>query len=168
MPTIDIKIETQNWQPYEKVLYDHIDYLWHTLKLEAGEVSILLSDDTQLCTLNKHYRGYDKPTNILSFPALDLTAPFNAPDNKQDYLVLGDMALSYTRILAEAEAAGLGFEARALHLATHGFLHLLGYTHNDTADAALMEKREAELLAPRGIADPYCVEDNTANLMPKS
>lgn len=153
---IDIKIETDKWQDYESALYEHIDYLWDALSLKNGEVSVLLSDDARLCALNKQYRGKDKPTNILSFPASDIVPDSQIPP----YLVLGDMALSFQRLAEEAEQADITFHDRALHLITHGFLHLLGYRHHSPETATIMEGLEAKLLAPCGIADPYLIAES--------
>ncbi|MBE8191609.1 MAG: rRNA maturation RNase YbeY [Alphaproteobacteria bacterium] len=155
---IDIKIETKNWQTHEAALRAHIDYLWDALSLKAGEVSVLLADDTQLAALNKTYRQKETPTNILSFPSLDLAAPYNAALCTRPYLVLGDMAVSFTRVAEEAAMAQLDFRHRALHLITHGLLHLLGYTHDTQLAAHKMETLEATLLAPLGIANPYVNE----------
>jgi probable rRNA maturation factor len=68
---------------------------------------------------------------------------------------LGDIALAAETIVQEAEFQGKSFDNHAAHLVVHGFLHLLGYDHENDADAVKMESREREILASLGIDDPY-------------
>ncbi|HEY4077696.1 MAG TPA: rRNA maturation RNase YbeY [Rhizomicrobium sp.] len=111
-------------------------------KLE-GDFTILLSSDRKLRTLNRDFRGKDKPTNVLSFPA------------DTDYA--GDIAMAYGVTRKEAKAAGKTFSDHAVHLAVHGVLHLAGYDHERLKDAKVMEPLEVKILARLGIADPYGV-----------
>jgi probable rRNA maturation factor len=113
----------------------------------AGEVSLLLGDDAAIAELNRLWRGKDGPTNVLSFPP--------APGQGGETAFLGDIALAAETIAAEAEFQGKSLEAHAAHLAVHGFLHLLGYDHENPADAETMEARERAILVSLGIADPY-------------
>ena len=110
----------------------------------AGGVVILLADDAALQRLNRDFRGKDKPTNVLSFPA---------PANPEGHL--GDIAIAYGVTAREAEPAGKSLADHAAHLAVHGVLHLLGYDHQTTAEAEVMESLERATLAALGIADPY-------------
>jgi probable rRNA maturation factor len=109
-------------------------------------LTILLADDAQLKTLNRDFRGKNKPTNVLSFPA---------PENPGRYL--GDIALAYDTTQKEALAAGKCFADHATHLAIHGVLHLLGFDHVHARDAHKMEPLETRILAEFGIADPYAI-----------
>jgi len=111
---------------------------------KAGAVSLLLGDDAALKALNKSWRGKDKPTNVLSFPAV-------AGQGDQ----LGDIALAAETVAAEAAEQGKTFEAHMAHLLVHGFLHLLGYDHEHDGEAERMEARERAILAELGFADPY-------------
>lgn len=108
-----------------------------------GTAVVLFTSDKTVQALNGQYRGKEKPTNVLAFPA---------PESEG---YPGDIALAYETCLAEAEAAGIALLDRAAHLALHGFLHLNGHTHDGEDDAAVMEKLETEALAEIGIADPY-------------
>jgi probable rRNA maturation factor len=110
-----------------------------------GGVSVLLTKDGPIQTLNKVWRGQDKPTNVLSWPA---PAMGNAG-------FLGDIALALETLEAEAKAADKSLEAHVAHLLVHGFLHLRGYDHQNEADAEKMEGRERAILAELGYADPY-------------
>ncbi len=121
--------------------------------LPAGrlEVSLLLTDDAQVRDLNRDYRGQDKPTNVLSFAALDADSPI-PPDGP---ILLGDVIIA--RETAEREAAEE--EKRLIdhlsHLVVHGVLHLLGYDHMEDDEAEEMESLERSVLAGLGVPDPY-------------
>lgn len=114
----------------------------------GGTVSLLLGDDAAIAALNKEFRGKEGPTNVLSFPPAE-------PAGEGAAGFLGDIALAAETIVAEAEFQGKRFENHAAHLAVHGFLHLLGYDHENLAEAEAMEAREREILASLGIDDPY-------------
>ncbi len=110
-------------------------------------LTVLLSDDAQLKTLNRDFRGKDKPTNVLSFPA---------PANAEAYL--GDVALAYETTRDEARAGGKRLADHATHLVVHGVLHLLGFDHETERQAREMEPLETRILAGLGVADPYASE----------
>jgi probable rRNA maturation factor len=103
-----------------------------------------LADDEALRELNARWRGKETATNVLSFPA---------PEG----FGLGDIALAFETVAAEAQAQGKSLAAHASHLIVHGFLHLLGYDHEDEGEAVEMEARERAILATLGVADPYTV-----------
>lgn len=112
-------------------------------------VAILLADDEGVRELNRVWRRQDKPTNVLSFPAPDLPAPPGRPRP------LGDVALAFETVAAEAAAEGKRLGDHLAHLVVHGVLHLLGHDHLDDPEADRMEAVEAEALARLGIANPY-------------
>jgi probable rRNA maturation factor len=112
-----------------------------------GAVSLLLGDDAAMTALNAQFRGKQGPTNVLSFP------PAQAGEAGKGFL--GDIALAAETIVEEANFQGKRFENHAAHLVVHGFLHLLGYDHENPADAEAMEARETAILAALGIEDPY-------------
>jgi probable rRNA maturation factor len=113
-----------------------------------SEVSLLLTDDAALQELNAQWRGQDKPTNVLSFPA----SPSPSPEG---VLHIGDIALAYETVAREAESEGKRITAHFTHLVIHGVLHLLGYDHEREEEAESMESREIEALARLAIANPY-------------
>jgi probable rRNA maturation factor len=115
-----------------------------------GDVSLCLADDSALRALNLSWRGIDKPTNVLSFPA--------APGRPGEARTLGDIALAYETLAREAEDLGVSLADHYRHLLVHGFLHLIGYDHETDADAERMEALEARILARLGVADPYARE----------
>jgi probable rRNA maturation factor len=118
---------------------------------EDGEVSVLFADDAVVRDLNARFRGKDKSTNVLSFPAVSAG---HAP------LALGDIVLAFETVEREAEADGKPFRDHAAHLLVHGLLHLLGYDHEADDEAEDMERRETEILAALGIPDPYADNRN--------
>jgi probable rRNA maturation factor len=123
-----------------------------------AEVSVLFADDAFVRDLNARWRGQDKPTNVLSFPAAAPAMPVSPIPGPRP---LGDIVLAYETVAREAREAGKTFEHHAAHLLVHGFLHLLGYDHETDADATVMEAREVRILESLDIPDPYA--ENTAS-----
>jgi probable rRNA maturation factor len=158
-PTLDIAAEAGEW-PDEKALRSiaktaiaaAIEVLpaWCPLpdpppqggRESVAELSILFTNDEAVRRLNAHYRGKDKPTNVLSFPQ---------PSGP----LLGDVVLAAETVRAEAALAGKPLEAHMAHLIIHGFLHLLGYDHWGEEEAEAMEAVERAALERIGIPDPY-------------
>jgi probable rRNA maturation factor len=99
-------------------------------------------------TLNRRWRGKDRPTNVLSFPALD-----SASRGKPRHL--GDIVIAYETTKREAIGESKPFAHHLAHLTVHGFLHLLGYDHDKNNDAEKMERLERTILKRIGIPDPY-------------
>ena len=124
----------------------------------AVELSMWLAGDDEVQTLNKQWRGKDKPTNVLSFPMAG-ACEFNGAGEPGPELMLGDIILARGVCAAEAAAKSIPFDRHAAHLMVHGTLHLLGYDHHDDASATDMEARETRALARLGIADPYGTSD---------
>ena len=120
------------------------------------ELSVRLAGDEEVQALNAHWRGKDKPTNVLSFP---MAEPYELEESDEDgpAIMLGDLILA--RGVCEREAAdkGIPVEQHATHLLVHGTLHLLGYDHQADADAADMEAREVRALERLGVSNPYDV-----------
>jgi probable rRNA maturation factor len=114
----------------------------------AAEVSLLFCDDEKIQELNKAWRGMDKPTNVLSFPAAQPGAVAKAP-------LLGDIVVAFETVQRESLEEHKQLSDHVSHMVVHGFLHLLGYDHENDADAEKMESAEQRILARLGIADPY-------------
>ena len=96
---------------------------------------------------NKQWRGRDKATNVLSFPA---EFP---PETGVNYL--GDIMICADVLMRESEEQAKSLNDHWAHIVVHGVLHLQGFDHENTQDAVIMEKREREILATLGVADPY-------------
>jgi probable rRNA maturation factor len=121
-----------------------------------AELAVMLTDDAGIRTLNNNWRGQDKPTNVLSFPALQPTGA-SGPDDAPR--MLGDIAIAYQTTRAEADDEQKPFGHHLSHLAIHGFLHLIGYDHEKDDDAEAMKALESEILAQLRIPDPYADRD---------
>jgi probable rRNA maturation factor len=154
-PVIEIAIESTLWAEFaapealaalaEKVIAEAAAQSGVELT-DGAEVSLLFCDDAFIATLNRQWRGLDKPTNVLSFPAGgDLSV---AP-------ILGDIVIAYETAAAEAGQEGKSLADHVSHLIVHGFLHLIGFDHIEDADAEEMEALERMILAGLGIEDPY-------------
>ena len=131
----------------ERALEAAVDMAGLTL-LDGAELGILLSDDEHVKSVNQEWRGIDKPTNVLSFPAVEPTKLARAP-------FLGDIIIAYETVEREAKAEGKAFADHYAHLVVHGFLHLLGFDHINEADAERMEALEIAILSSLDIPDPY-------------
>ena len=134
------------------------EWLTHPVQIE---VAVRLTDDAEVHTLNRQYRGKDKPTNVLSFPMVQpdlLEAVTQGSDDGE--VLLGDIVLAHGVCVAEAADKGIAVADHATHMIVHGTLHLLGHDHGDDADAEVMEGLERAALAGLGIADPYLIRED--------
>ncbi len=114
---------------------------------EPGVASVIVDDDQFLRRLNLRWRGFDQPTNVLSFPAPE------TPPGPESHI--GDIAISFETAAREAADDGKSLADHIAHLSVHGFLHLLGYDHESDDDAEEMEALERVILARIGVSDPY-------------
>lgn len=120
------------------------------------EITVNLSDNDHVQELNKTYLGKDRPTNVLSFATNEgVSWPDKIDKNDKLPLLLGDIVVAYGVIVGEAEAQDKKLEDHLAHMTIHGCLHLLGYDHQDNADAEHMEAMESKILFGLGIDDPY-------------
>ena len=115
-----------------------------TQKAVKGEVAVLLTSNDEIQKLNRDWRGKDKPTDVLSFPADPMDRPF-----------LGDIAIALGVTESDATMRGIPLDQHLSHLLIHGVLHLLGHDHKDDTEAAEMEALEIAALASLGWPDPY-------------
>ncbi len=117
--------------------------------------SLLFTSDSQVHTLNREWRGKDKPTNVLSFPMIERKDLLNLPHAGPPEM-LGDIALAAETCMREAGEKNVSIQDHASHLLIHGLLHLAGHDHEVSEDAAIaMEALETKALAILAIADPY-------------
>src|SRR5256884_6020503 len=164
LPLTEVLVVADCWQTEpdaEAVIHRAIHAAAEIADADVGEaeLAIMLTDDAGIRTLNNNWRGIDKPTNVLSFPALQPTAgaPADAPR------MLGDIAIAYGTTRQEADDEEKPFDHHLSHLAVHGFLHLIGYDHEKDDDAEAMESLEREILTQLGIPDPYTDPDPYAD-----
>ena len=127
----------------------------------AVEISLRLTSDDEVHTLNRQYRQKDKPTNVLSFPMVQADLLETVTQNSDDgEVLLGDIVLAHGVCAAEAAERNIAIETHATHLIVHGVLHLLGYDHMNDREAEAMEAIETDALASLGIDDPYLIEED--------
>jgi probable rRNA maturation factor len=151
---IDILVEAGVWpeRPALRRLAERaVDSLSEAGVIGAGtsELSVVFSDDARVRGLNAGWRGKNRPTNVLSFPASEARRGAGLPP------MLGDIVLAFETVSGEARLEGKPLEHHISHLVLHGLLHLLGYDHEDEAEAEEMEALERAALARLAIPDPY-------------
>lgn len=116
-----------------------------------AEVAVVLAADAFVQALNRDYRGIDRPTNVLSFPAGDPGArPLPGAPR-----LLGDVVIAFETTRDEAARLGKPVAEHLCHLVVHGILHLIGYDHESEQDAEAMERLETAILGALGVADPH-------------
>jgi probable rRNA maturation factor len=142
---VDIAVENGGWSEADVAVAEHAAIAALTGQLDA-RLSILLSNDAAIRALNRQFRGKNKPTNVLSFPAADM------PGNEN---FLGDIIIARETTEAEALAEGKSLADHLAHLVVHGVLHLLGEDHETSEQAERMEAAERAILSRLGIDDPY-------------
>jgi len=152
---IDVNVVNAGWPP-EDALHElarrATDAVIAQLSLEIPdgcELSLLFTDDAGISRLNGQWRGKDKPTNVLSFPAFPIRRGNALPP------MLGDIVLARETVEGEAIAESKPLANHLNHLVIHGFLHLIGYDHETDAEAEEMEEVERQVLAALAIPDPY-------------
>jgi probable rRNA maturation factor len=117
-------------------------------------VNLLVTDDNGIKQLNRDFRGINKPTNVLSFPQFTRRQIARLTSGKQ-VIEIGDIAISLPYIVIEAKKERKLLINHFIHMVLHGFLHLLGYDHIISRQAAEMERLEAQILSALGLPDPY-------------
>ena len=120
---------------------------------QPAVMSFVVVDDEQIRALNRDWRGYDEPTDVLSFglserakPAVDGEEPFPFPRAPDEALHLGEVVIAFPTAERQAAEHGRPLEEELRHLLIHGILHLLGYDHAEAEEEAVMRARETELL----------------------
>jgi probable rRNA maturation factor len=162
LPATDVLVVADCWTAEadaEAIIHRAIEAAAAMVDAETGdaELAVMLTDDAGIRTLNQNWRGIDKPTNVLSFPALQPPEGAQEPDDAPR--MLGDIAIAYETTRREADEEEKTFANHLSHLAVHGFLHLVGYDHEKDGEAETMEALERDILAQLGIPDPYADQD---------
>jgi probable rRNA maturation factor len=155
---IEVSIDPSSW--HSSLIADlkkrgpvMLDHIASQLSLDPQMVSLMLCNDVDMRSMNFLHRGFDKSTNVLSFPAGDDLYP-NVDMPEMDGGI-GDIAIAGETVMHEAAESGIAAGDHLLHLFTHGVLHLLGYDHIDDQMADEMEALEIALLGQMKIANPY-------------
>ena len=151
---IDILVEAGDWPPEDELARlagEAVRAVAAELGLSgaASELSIVFTDDASIQRLNAQWRGKDRPTNVLSFPAFPIALGAPLPP------MLGDIVLASQTVASEAALEAMPLAHHISHLIVHGFLHLVGHDHEIEAEAESMEAIERRALARLAIPDPY-------------
>src|SRR5262245_61336774 len=154
-PHIDVQFQSSLWaaQPLaEETVRNSVLAAAATLSTVGGEVSIVLTDDSVIRSLNRDWRGIDKPTNVLSFPASGATTG-------EGTHLLGEIVIASETVERECADENRDFLHHLAQLAVHGFLHLHGYDHETDTQAEEMEVLESRIMAGLNMPDPYRAHD---------
>jgi probable rRNA maturation factor len=111
----------------------------------AADLTVVLTGDERVQSLNRDFLGIDAPTDVLSFPA-------DEPDPETGGRYLGDIIISVQRAAAQAKARGHAVEAEVQLLTVHGVLHLLGHDHAEAEEKARMWAAQSEALERIGVS----------------
>jgi probable rRNA maturation factor len=145
---IDIEINSQSQQiPSQEKCETWIVAALKSQQLDDAEVSLYIVDEQESQELNTQYRGKEKPTNVLSFPA-DIPEEVGVP-------LLGDLVICAPVVEREAQEQQKSLDAHWAHMLVHGSLHLLGYDHIEDEEAEQMEKLETSIMLNLGFPAPY-------------
>ena len=164
-PVIDISVQDPAWEDMGEV--ENIVFKAAKTALTSAimpkfaygralEVSIVLANDDLVQVLNREYRNKDKPTNVLTFAALDAEEP-----ETDGVLNLGDVIMAFQTLQRESQEQGKFLLDHVRHMTVHGVLHLLGYDHETDDEATDMETLEIRILEKLGVQNPYTEVDNT-------
>lgn len=154
---VDLVIEDERWidAGLETLANRAANAVAEWMNIPDLQVVVLGCDDERIAALNAEFRGREVPTNVLSWPAFELSrVPGEVPE-KPPMPELGDVAISFDTCQREAVEHNKQFDDHVTHLLVHGVLHLAGYDHIDDSDADRMENTERAILASLGIPDPY-------------
>ena len=116
-------------------------------------ISVMLTDEEGIRTVNREFRGIDRETDVLSFPLNELVPGAFDPeacerDPGTGELMLGDMMLSLPACERQGEEFGHGFEREVMYLTVHSVLHLLGYDHMDEGEQKRQMRAREEAILP--------------------
>jgi probable rRNA maturation factor len=143
-------IPTEDWQAWFSQWATQVDL--PPSPLGAYELSLTLTDDGEMAELNGTYRHIERPTDVLSFAALEDETPLAPELLESEPFYLGDIIISLDTAQRQAEAAGHALRWETVWLASHGFLHLLGWDHPDDNHLEAMLAKQGELLRAIGLA----------------
>ncbi len=156
-PEIDVTVALGTW----RTAVADVEHVCRRAAAEAlalsgrgaarNEISVLLCSNDTMRELNGEYRGRDGTTNVLSFP-------IGRSGAGSETVLLGDVAIAFETVAAEAATSRLAIADHLAHLVVHGVLHLLGYDHLSPREADSMEALEVEILDRLGVADPFSEE----------
>jgi probable rRNA maturation factor len=142
----ELEIETF---PVQRVTHAISEVLAHHDIAAGSGITLVITTDAEVRSLNQHYRGVDAPTDILSFPADPLPMEIVEEDAEPPYL--GDLIIAYPYTVHQAQEAGHPLEDELVLLVIHGTLHLLGYDHDNEANQQRMWAEQQRALTVAGV-----------------
>ena len=157
--TCDVLVDDPRWterMDVEAVVNSAVEKVLQATNAKLrrdAEASFSFSTDERVRQLNSTWRHKDAPTNVLSFPAAESASLETSP-------LLGDVIMAYETIDREAIEEGKLFVHHASHMIVHGFLHLIGFDHEDEEEARDMENVESRVLTELGVPDPWAAQDD--------
>ena len=137
----------------DKIFYNLNKFSNLPSKNLINTLSVLLTNDNEICKINKKFRNINKPTNVLSFSSKKNYIKCSVKSTSEFHV--GDIVLSMERIFEESRIEKKSFNDHFLHILIHGILHILGYDHMSYLRSKEMEKVEIKILSNLGIKDPY-------------
>ena len=147
---VEISIDDRDWRAVPNLRKLARGAIAAALPDQKVSLSLLFTGDAKMLEINRQWRGKATATNVLSFPV-----SADAPVPKGELQPLGDIVLAYGVVSREAQEQQKPVGDHVAHLIVHGVLHLLGYDHEDEAEADAMEAREIAILAELGMGNPY-------------
>jgi len=160
---VDFEVDPKFDFDTEKIVCDLLEAVLDYEKCEyEAQVNLVITASEQVQEYNRDYRGIDKTTDVLSFPAVDFDKPGDfsiAVANEMSYfdpdsgeLILGDIIINIDRVVSQAEEYGHSVKREFAFLVTHSLFHLCGYDHETEAEAKDMESRQEDVLNKLGIS----------------
>ena len=144
------KIINENFEnKLNSIVHNIIQKKKKTKLIQKFSISVLFTGDQKITELNNHFRNINSATNVLSFPSIE------QHEDMISLNFLGDIVISYDTLVKEAKNDKIKVSDHLIHLFVHGFLHLLGYDHENCQDAEIMEKLEIRILKNLDIKNPY-------------
>jgi len=161
---LGIIIEDKSWKQEEcarrknisHIIKQTLSYIPAFAHIKDVEIAVLLTNNEKMRQLNQEFRDTNKPTNVLSFPDVEIKSDDLLEFlSGKEYIYVGDIAIGYDILKAEALEAGISMNDHFIHLLVHGVLHLIGYDHMEEDEAEAMMELEVRILTRFDIASPY-------------
>ena len=157
--TIEIEYEAQKETalPYREIIQRVAEAALDDIECPfEAEISVLLTEDEEIRRMNREFRQIDRATDVLSFPLLEFERPGDFTHVEDEYedcfnpesgeLMLGDIVISMDKVREQAESYGHSEERELAFLVAHSMYHLFGFDHMNEAEAAVMERKQSDLL----------------------
>jgi len=144
---LDISWEIEEDKEIEKKINDVVKCALNVENAVCDvNLSVVITDNENICEINKEQRGIDKPTDVLSFPGYEKQEWEKLKVIPDEIVYIGDIVISKEKIIEQAAEYGTGIEREFCYLIAHGMLHLMGYDHMTEDDKSIMRKKEEEVM----------------------